>query len=63
MLQPSEVRETIAPERQRARTVAVGFYSMLVREGFTSDQIVDLSLRLLDHVTDDGTEPVALAAK
>ncbi len=63
MLQPGEVRRTVAPDRQRARTVAVGFYSMLVDEEFTSDQIVDLSLRLLEHVTDEGVEPMALAAK
>ncbi|MCB9678716.1 MAG: hypothetical protein H6737_26675 [Alphaproteobacteria bacterium] len=52
MLQPQSI-ESIVPNRHDTRSVAVGFYSRLVDEGFTREQIFDLSLRLLDHVASE----------
>ena len=37
----------------RNKTVAKSFYRQLRTEGFTHEQIIDLSTRLLDLVTED----------
>lgn len=37
----------------RNRTVAKSFYRHLKSEGFTHEQIIELSTRLLDLVTED----------
>jgi hypothetical protein len=37
----------------RNRVVAKSFYRQLVTEGFSHEQIIDLSATLLDLVTDD----------
>lgn len=39
--------------RTRNRTVAKSFYRQLKTEGFSHEQIIDLSATLLDLVTDD----------
>ena len=39
--------------RNRNRTVAKSFYRHLRTEGFTDEQIIELSATLLDLVTDD----------
>ena len=62
MLQPNDVRVPSA----RTKLLAKSFYTALKREGFTSDQVIDLLLCLLDQVHDDAAarlEPEALAAK
>jgi hypothetical protein len=38
---------------RRNKTVAKSFYRQLRNEGFTHEQIIDLSTRLLDLVTED----------
>lgn len=37
----------------RSKSVAKSFYRQLRTEGFTHEQIIDLSTRLLDLVTED----------
>lgn len=62
MLQPNDIRVPNA----RTKLLAKSFYSMLKREGFTSDQVIDLLLCLLDQVHDEASAelpPTALAAK
>lgn len=46
---------TSAPEllRNRNKTVAKSFYRQLRAEGFSHDQIIELSANLLDLVNDD----------
>ena len=39
--------------RNRNRTVAKSFYRQLKTEGFSEEQIIDLSATLLDLVTED----------
>ena len=39
--------------RNRNRTVAKSFYRQLKTEGFSHEQIIDLSATLLDLVTED----------
>lgn len=39
--------------KNRNRTVAKSFYRQLRSEGFTHEQIIDLSATLLDLVTED----------
>lgn len=39
--------------RSRSRAVARSFYRQLRTEGFTHQQIIELSTTLLDFVTDD----------
>ena len=39
--------------KSRNRTVAKSFYRQLLSEGFSPEQIIELSTTLLDLVTDD----------
>lgn len=54
---PAAVRtsETSSPEllRSRNKAVAKSFYRQLRTEGFSHDQIIELSATLLDLVTDE----------
>lgn len=43
--------------RNRNRTVAKSFYRQLRHEGFSHNQIIELSTTLLDLVTEDLREP------
>jgi len=47
--------------RSRNRTVAKSFYRQLKTEGFSHEQIIDLSATLLDLVTDDMKDRVQAA--
>lgn len=50
--------------RSRSRAVARSFYRQLRTEGFTHQQIIELSTTLLDFVTEDlkeGTEAHSIA--
>jgi hypothetical protein len=47
----------------RNRVVAKSFYRRLKNEGFTHEQIIELSTTLLDLVTEDLREDVALQAR
>jgi hypothetical protein len=49
--------------RSRSRSVARSFYRQLRTEGFTHQQIIELSTTLLDFVTDDLREQVEATAK
>jgi hypothetical protein len=49
--------------QNRNRTVAKSFYRQLKGEGFTHEQIIDLSTTLLDLVTEDLRTQVPVAAK
>jgi hypothetical protein len=49
--------------QNRNRTVAKSFYRQLKGEGFTHEQIIDLSTSLLDLVTEDLRTQVPIAAK
>jgi hypothetical protein len=49
--------------RSRNRSVARSFYRQLRTEGFTHQQIIELSTTLLDFVTDDLREQVEASAK
>jgi hypothetical protein len=51
---------SVSPQllRNRNRTVAKSFYRQLRTEGFSTEQIIQLSTTLLDLVTEDiGREP------
>jgi len=47
--------------RSRNRTVAKSFYRELRAQGFSTEQIIQLSATLLDLVHEDLTQPVAEA--
>lgn len=47
--------------RNRNRTVAKSFYRQLKTEGFSHEQIIDLSATLLDLVTEDMKDRVQAA--
>jgi hypothetical protein len=47
--------------RNRNRTIAKSFYRQLKTEGFSHEQIIDLSATLLDLVTDDMKPTVQLS--
>lgn len=47
--------------RNRNRTVAKSFYRELRSQGFSSEQIIELSAALLDLVHEDMCQPVAEA--
>jgi hypothetical protein len=47
--------------RNRNRTVAKSFYRQLKTEGFSHEQIIDLSATLLDLVTDDMKDRVTVS--
>lgn len=49
--------------KNRNRAVARSFYRKLRTEGFTHQQIIELSTTLLDFVTDDLREQVEPSAK
>lgn len=49
--------------RNRNRSVARSFYRQLRTEGFTHQQIIELSTTLLDFVTEDLKENGAPASK
>ena len=49
--------------RNRSQVVAKSFYRQLKTEGFSHEQIIELSTKLLDLVTEDLQEPaLALTA-
>ena len=47
--------------RNRNRTVAKSFYRQLKTEGFSHEQIIDLSATLLDLVTEDMKDRIHIA--
>jgi hypothetical protein len=47
--------------RSRNRTVAKSFYRQLKTEGFSHEQIIDLSATLLDLVTEDMKDRIHIA--
>ena len=49
--------------RHRNRSVARSFYRQLRTEGFTHQQIIELSTTLLDFVTEDLKEQTESASK
>lgn len=49
--------------RNRNRSVARSFYRQLRTEGFTHQQIIELSTTLLDFVTEDLKEQVEIEGK
>lgn len=60
---PAEVVPPSSPEllRCRNRTVAKSFYRELRDQGFSNEQIIELSAALLDLVNDDLRERSAAA--
>lgn len=46
-------------ERNRNKVLAKSFYRQLKTEGFTTEQIIELSATLLDLVTEDMKTPSA----
>ncbi len=48
--------------RARNRSVARSFYRQLRSEGFTHEQIIELSTTLLDFVTEDMRQPTMARA-
>lgn len=61
MLAINTPRVSPALIRSRNRTVAKSFYRELRAQGFSSEQIIQLSATLLDMVHEDLTQPVAEA--
>ena len=53
MLAATTTASTKTLLRNRNRTVAKSFYRQLKTEGFSHEQIIDLSATLLDLVTED----------
>lgn len=53
-----EVQQSAELFKNRNRTVARAFYRQLRTEGFTHQQIIELSTTLLDYVTEDLKERV-----
>jgi len=66
MLTPSEDMTYENPQElylNRNKSVAKSFYRQLKNEGFTHQQIIELSTTLLDLVTEDLRDTVPVAAK
>ena len=66
MLTPSEDMTYQNPQElylNRNKSVAKSFYRQLKNEGFTHQQIIELSTTLLDLVTEDLRDTVPVAAK
>ena len=63
LMQPSTRPQEEELLRTRNRSVARSFYRQLRTEGFTHQQIIELSTTLLDFVTDDLREQVEATAK
>ena len=53
MMTPTTANATPALLRNRSKAVAKSFYRHLKSEGFSHEQIIDLSTRLLDLVNKD----------
>ena len=61
MLSPAQTPPSPQLLRSRNKTVAKSFYRQLRSEGFSHDQIIELSATLLDLVHEDLAQPTAEA--
>jgi len=61
MLAATTASSTKSLLRNRNRTVAKSFYRQLKTEGFSHEQIIDLSATLLDLVTEDMKDRIQLS--
>ena len=61
MLAVNTKTSTTSLLRNRNRTVAKSFYRQLKTEGFSHEQIIDLSATLLDLVTEDMKDRVTVS--